>query len=88
MEPTLSDLENQEPSAQEDLEKQIRGIGSDLINVRMMLRVLREQESSLMQERRVLRLTLNHLKVNRLPQPQAFDGVTEPVCPDCTEADN
>lgn len=88
-EPTLGNLENQEPTAEEDLKEQIGSIGKDLINVRLFLRWLRSEERALMEDRAKLRLLVDHLKVERITAPTLpVTGTVEPICPDCTLGDN
>lgn len=99
-EPTLSDLEDQEPTSQEDLEKELGFISSDLCNTRMMLRMVRAEEKTLMDRRNWLRLQLNmvrepvqvsapaELPWDTRPVPDGhFNGTSQPECPDCTMDD-
>jgi hypothetical protein len=93
---TISDLENQEPPFQEDLEKELGVIAHDLGSVRIMLRMGRVEEKTLMDRRNWLRLQLQLLRepahitlpAEVAPIPNGrFNGTTQPECPDCTMDD-
>jgi hypothetical protein len=98
-EPTLAQLEDQEPQSQEDIESQIRQLNDDLGGVRIILRMSRKEEVQLMTKRAWLRTQLQMLRLPNItipaevatdetPVPDGhFNGTTQPECPDCTMDD-
>lgn len=94
-EPTLSVLEDQEPQAQEDLEKELQELGASLGTVRLFLMGARAEEKALMARRgwiraqlRLLRMPIENITVRaeavqEAPTHSVFNGTTEPSCPDC-----
>jgi len=68
---------------QQDMEQELQSISDNLGNVRVMLRVVKQQEKELMERRNQVRSQL-HLLREAVP---TFNGTSQPVCLDCVEGD-
>jgi hypothetical protein len=98
-EPTLAQLEDQEPQALEDLETELQDVNCNLGNARLLLRSLRSEEATLMTRRAWLRAQLRLHRAAQEPvviraeatpefsPPPVFNGTTEPYCPDGVAGD-
>lgn len=98
-EPTLTDLENQEPTVQEEIKLELTYLNEELSEVRVMLTFLKNKEKTLMARRAELRRQnkpdfLDEIIAERTAKNPDFPrlvneaaGITEPIDPDGTPED-